>query len=518
MTRPVSPERSGRLRQGFIDMFGFIGTAGRLLWRHWPTLLSLAFLASAAHWWIGQDLAVRASRVHSLLGLSVLMFSPLAVLTSYVLMMRVLRQSLPWAQAANAGPGAPGEERPRTLLDHLGSVLLPFLAVYAGQGYLEETIDSYMYEVRRDALTARFMAVFDREHAPGESAQDLAARLDTRMSAVLGVVILVAFTARWAIGRVRATGRARAWLGILGAYLEAVWIMLLVVQVRDLPGWAWGQISDRRLVRWVQDAQDWYGERLGVIGRPIDGAMAYAWSLLTSFHIVIVIPLAWLTLGAIIYGHRLGEQRGPALDDAAEERPAPVGPLGVVRASTMNELRERFGPLVEGLRLLVRTNMRPMLVFCVLFLIVERLNDPDRGPLGGVERWLWELERAVIGPQETNGFWLPFSYLVGPLNNSIQAVLLMCVLAAAVDRVVLAQRVETVIADRHLLVSPPATPPVPDTRPDPVPDTRPDPMTDTRPDPMTDAGPAPAGPLPQRRPRSVELVEPHSEFGQDAFR
>jgi hypothetical protein len=81
-----------------------------------------------------------------------------------------------------------------------------------------------------------------------------------------------------------------------------------------------------------------------------------------------------------------------------------------------------------GLRLLVRTGLRPMLLFCLTFLVVQ-----------STDTWLFMVEKWLVGPADLHRLWVPLSDVLVVLNDGVRTVLLAALLAAAVDRVLRAQ-------------------------------------------------------------------------------
>jgi hypothetical protein len=71
-----------------------------------------------------------------------------------------------------------------------------------------------------------------------------------------------------------------------------------------------------------------------------------------------------------------------------------------------------------------RGGLIPMVVLCVVVT-----------GLVAASRWLWEIERFVIGPRDLWTRWAPMSYWLGPLNDAITFVAVTCVVAAAVQRI-----------------------------------------------------------------------------------
>lgn len=439
--------RSGTIWRGLSDSLGFLGTAVRLLGRHGPALFALAFAGIAAQWGV-MELAKQAAKLHPLAGLLTVMIVPLIVLAVYVLMMRVVRGSLRFAKAAHASTGGH-----RNALDHLGSVLLPFLAVWAAQGFLDDLVEQYRFNVWFDVVGENLSHLADDVKPQAVTAAE---RLDVNLSGAVIVVIVVAFAARWGIGRLRNTAdphqppRGPRWLGVLGAYFESVWLMLVFVPLAAIPATVLGWAGDRRIVAWFTSTKDDAVANLGSFSNPADGALSWIGDLFGNAQTVILAPVAWLTVGAIIYGHRLPDLSGESHDH--EDRHATGGGFGKwAAAKARSQFTGRFGPLVGGLRLLARGSTRPLLLFCLLFVVVSPLLLGGNRLLG-LEGWLWDLERLIAGPQDSN-IWYFLSETLGPVNQAIQDVVLICLLTAAVDRLVLAQRV-----DRDLRAAPPAEP------------------------------------------------------------
>ncbi|WP_433608839.1 hypothetical protein ACQP2P_36635 [Dactylosporangium sp. CA-139114] len=428
----------GASRRGPAGVGSFAGTALRLLGRHFPTLLAVAAAGFAARWGATR-LAVVASSWHPLAGALLLMVVPLLVLMTYVLMMRVVRGSLPFARAAHDRAGT----WHRGILDHFGSVLLPFLAVWSAQGYLDDTIERYRSAVWDDYHQARFAAVLEGGPMPLTDAQ----RLDLGLSPAVLAVVAVAFAACWGLGRLRRPREAGApprgphWLGLLATYLESVWLMLVFIPLAALPGLAGDWFGGLRAAAWLGAVRDDVTGGLGEIGNPFaiaaGAVFVVAGLLLANAQTVVLAPVAWLTVGAVVYGHRLA-------DLARDHGERHAGRVGFVRqwarSQVRGELNDRFGPLLVGLRLLARGSTRPLLLFCLLFVAVSPLVV-DGHRLGGLEAWLWDLERWIVGPRDEQT-WLLLDRMLNPLNEIVADVVLICLLCAAVDRLVLAQRLD----------------------------------------------------------------------------
>lgn len=410
---------------GLADAAGVLGTALRLLARHAPVLLAV-FLASVIAHELIMRAAVRASLLNAELGFLVLLLAPMTTLSALVIMLRVVRPSLPWLGSGADGP-------PPSALEHLGSVLVPFMTIYYFEDDLYADIRSYAGRIVDDA-TERDLANIGENGAAGGDAASASApdRLPYDLSLTLAAVVVGAIAARWLLSRWQATQRHR-WLGIPGAYLELVWLTLvLVVAFRAVADLIieWG--GNRRLVHAIHTG--WNEVVGGVSGAGASPDRAADWFVgqLGQIDTALVIPISWLAVGVVVLGSRLPPGPGAGSGRTVRERllyeqarqrwlAAPRALRWVLEQVT-DDLRTRFLPLVHGTRMLLRAGVVPMLLFCLAFVAAQTVAD-----------WLWELQRLLIGPQDTDSVWIPLAWPLGELNRAVGNVVLVCLLAAAVD-------------------------------------------------------------------------------------
>jgi hypothetical protein len=464
MTSPVAPPSSARLtawgdgspRPGLVgalvDAGGVLAGAARLLARHWPALVAI-FLAGAVARELIMRAAVKASLVNAELGSLILLLAPMTTLTALVLMLRVTRPSLPWLGSGRGG-------KPPSVLTHLGSVLVPFMTIYYFEDDLSETFLDYSYRVWEDFAAQLFANI--GTDAPDPLGTD--ERLPYELSLPLAAVVVGAYIGRWLLGRWPAAQR-HGWLGLPGAYLELVWLTLVLViafkAVSDLIV-EWG--SSRRLGSalsglWEQGA----GTASGASSPP-EAAAGWLLGQLGHVEAVLVIPISWLAIGVVVIGHRTPDlwtsrQAGrtrQAYEKAQRRWSAAPRAIRWLGERLTEDLRGRFTPLVHGVRMLVRAGAVPMLLFCLAFVAVRRLPD-----------WLWQLERVVIGPQDVTGVWVPLAGPLSTLNDAIGTALLICLLAAAVDRAL--HHSEPVAGPPEQPESAAADPPAPVGEPPPIP-------------------------------------------------
>jgi hypothetical protein len=410
----IASRRPWLRRTAAGDVLAVVRTQISIFVRHWPVLFAVSFAGLGARAFLDYA-AVRLNHVNGVVGLLVFILVPITTMAAMIVMLRVLRSSLPWLSTVAETP-----KGGRRTLDAIGSVLIPFLAVYASYGYLQADRSEYYYGTW----------IADPTGSVG---------LPDRLSAVLVVAIVAAIGLRWALGRWSWAVR-RPWLGIVRAYLEIVWIGIVASVIEPIreAGWSW--LTDRRVVHWGVDAT----HRVGQIGDPVHRAMDWFGGLFSSADTVIAVPIAWLTVGAIVYGRQIVVSDTTGRDARLARKVA----RRLIRLPRFvrrliepirDGLRERFGPLVDGLRVLTRVGLASMVAFCLLFLLAQT---------AGV--WLFELERALIGPRDLFHFWIPISDPLSVVNDAIQTVLLVCLLAAAADRVLSVQATAATVSPARI--------------------------------------------------------------------
>ena len=412
---------TGRARTLLAGLGGVVVAAARLWLRHWPVLLVIALLGGAARMaaiWA----ATAVSDVSGALGFALLVLGPLASVAAIVLMLLALRPGLPGLAAASApqAPQDPTRGRPQRVVDVLASVLVPFLAVYASYGYLAEDRARYI----EAATSAEFFE--NPDLWTGAGTPD-GSRVFVATGWAALAVVLVAVVLRWGIGRLE--GRVPATpLGFAGAYVEGFW---LVVAAAELVVWrdrAWAWAESRRAVDVVVGWWESFLDLLGPVAGPVAAVVAWAVDVLSRLDDLVVVPLAWLTVGAVVFGRRLAARplrvRPPRRLARLERVPGPVRRwTGQAVAPVVGDLRARFLGLVNGVRQLAAAGLAPMLVFGLAFLVSVRLEEGLR-----------HLVRVVVGPQPVDT-WLAFAPHVQTVTRAVGLTVTMALLAAAVDHV-----------------------------------------------------------------------------------
>ncbi len=392
----------------------FVVDGGRALAAHWPQLVAL-FLAG----WAGRMgflwLATAISDVSPTLAILVLPLAPMSTLLSFVLMLRALAPTLPAFSDIVEPAGV--RERWKSNLAVAGQVLIPFLAVYASAGLLKQDVTVFLYDTTADESMNTVIQDIDwgrADYAPGLT---------------IVAFVVVALAARKVISLKGLAERHLAWAG-LAAYLEVLWLMTLAnaltTQLEAVTGW----VTSRRVVAGILSRWEAVIAFVKAWGGWAAAAVDAVAGVLGNLGAVVVVPVAWLAIGAAVYGHQLSSSKiGLDSHEAATKRiqkvPSPVRRVvGHVAEPVVTPVQNTLG----AIRKIAVAGILPMVMFCVVFLVA-----------GGVQSAMAALMRVVVGPgSASRQFALePF---VTMAERGVYFVLVLSLLAAAVNAVVLAQR------------------------------------------------------------------------------
>jgi hypothetical protein len=438
-------------------------SAGRLFVGHWPALLTLGLLGVAvrngAMWG-----AVELSQWNSFVAQLLLIVSPLGYLMPVIGMLWVCRQSLPhlspepvpargragWAPGQIPGmlptrsaPMMPSEKRERRLIDVALSVIVPFLVIYEVEGLMDADRDRFINEAAADELFNDLFSV---------QGIDFTSRLGVWSGWTLVLIVTCAFVLRWLLGRLE--GKLQ-FLGIavLGGCLEIYWTSQIAGQIETIELGLWQEATERQLVAaavgTVGAAQETVGEAGNEAATFVSDGIV---TVFESLDVVLVAPVAWLAIGAVVLGHKLMEP--PSTEHRWLDRMTWLpGGLRSLLESLTEDLRARFSALGNGLKMIVEGGLGPMLVFCLGYLVIMRV------PYG-----LGWLVRAVTGPVETDT-WIAFSPLEAgaglALSLALAAALIAATVEALVERGLVIREEDAATAGRSSRTQAPRTPAVP---------------------------------------------------------
>ncbi|HLV56056.1 MAG TPA: hypothetical protein VKY71_10845 [Actinotalea caeni] len=381
---------------------GLLRTSARLLAAHWWQLLAVATCAYVAHHYL-IELAVRVGRAGAVPGLLVFSLVPLVPLVAIVLMLLVLRER----RTGGGGVAA--------FVAAIGSVLVPFLVVYESQGDFMDDLGSY------------FNVGFEDDMATGS---DTLARTPEPTSPLVIAVVGVAFLLR--VVGARAAERESLWRGgrrplrstlrALNGYAEVVWIVLgtvvVVAGLRGLRDW-W---RDRRLGRALADWWDGVAVAFPDLGALGDWLVTAVGTVTDGVVTGLVAPLAWLAIGVIVYGLSAAEGIAETEVVDAVRRTSGIGRVaqrvdpGVITLAwrRIADPEGRFGALLGGVAMILRSRFVPVLVFCVVYTVLT----------AALPYAVWEVARTVF----TRFDYPDWLAAYGPLQALVH-VLLLCLTA-----------------------------------------------------------------------------------------
>ena len=402
----------GNLRGALVDALAVIINGLGLVARHAPTLLVIYLFGSTVRngvLWASVEVSAHNPTVAGFL----LPLAPMATLTAIILMLRVVSTSL--SSATFGGEDAP-EATTTPWLGLLASTLIPFLTVYAAQGYLKEDIRLFVNAASYDEIFGSAGAFYGHSADTG--------RTIVADGALMVGIVAVALVLRFAIDKLDLPSRHTTW-GLLAAYVEVLWLFLIARQFTNYQDRVWTWVTDRTFVAWTEDRWASLTHAVGPIGEPLRSAAHWAGTVIGDADGIVVIPIAWLTVGAVALGRRIDVPRptrpaSPLLRPVARI-PAPVRRIG---SEATADLRGRFHGLGDGLRLIVIGGLVPMLLFCLVFIVASQ---------SGV--LVVELWRLVVGPLDRDTALAVSPYL-DILADAVYSLLLVGLICAAIDRVV----------------------------------------------------------------------------------
>ncbi len=402
------------LTRALRDLGGVFADGLRVLRDHWPTLIALylaGFAVRMASIWV----AVRAAQVSPLLAALITPLAPLATIVSFVLMLRVAAQSLPAFAAALADARTPWRDNLRVA----ALALVPFLAVYASQGLLAE-------DMRRFFLDAG-AAEWARMQAGDFSGVDFSRAGLPSGPLAIGVAV-AAMLLRKVLAGLELGERNARWASLAG-YLEALWLTNLSFLFNDQKSQLFDWLTTRRAVAGIYRWWDGLVSAKGAAEGALQAPFVALGKLIGSLGSLVIVPVAWLALGATVYGASLkASDVLPNHEEATARLQRIPSPVRRVAAQAVEPVTTPVKNTLKAIGKVAAAGVLPMVLFCVVFAFTGWLRV-------GVDALAW----VVLGPaqQEFQSAREPFVALVEGL---VYFVITLALLAAAVNRVVLADR------------------------------------------------------------------------------
>lgn len=372
----------------------------------WPTLLTIFLFGAAARYAVLWGV-VLLSRIHTNLALFALPLAPLATLSAMLLMLRLLEPDLDPLAPPPAG-GSVLKDR----LAMLSSVLVPFLVLYAAQGYLAKDTRIFVHSLFLDAYLD---SGFDK----------LDERFDYLDGAPLVILIVVALAIRWAIDRFDLAEK-HAGIGIFGGYVEVLWMVTLAKTFSNYLGTARDWVFERRAVDATVTWWHEFVDQLGWFTAPLRWATQAVTNLLTHADVVFVIPIAWLVTGAVVYNRRIEGELDAVRQSRewfARQRERVPTPVRRWTRDVGGSLVDRFNGVLKGMRVVAVAGFAPVLLFCLVFVLARQARD-----------LVVEIFRWVIGPRSPDTFYALEPYLT-MAADAAYTILLVALLSAAIHRI-----------------------------------------------------------------------------------
>lgn len=414
---------------------GLLVDAGRTLWQfvlggvrvlgaHWPELVGL-FLAG----WIGRMsflwVATEVSDWSPTLAVLILPLAPFCTLLSFVLMLRSMAPTLP----AFSGMFERRTARERWTEDFAvaGKVLLPFLAIYASAGLLKQDATVFLLDSAAD-------------EALNTTIQDIDwGRADYAPGLTIVAFVVIALVARKVIAVFGLVNKHLAWAAV-AAYIEILWIMTLAnalnSQIEQIVEWATTRRISAPIITWwdglIATVREW--------SAVADAIVTMVITVLDNLGAVVVVPVAWLAIGAAVYGHQLRstELAVPGHEEVTKRLGKIPNPVKRVAAQITEPVITPIQSAFGAIKKIAVAGILPMVMFCIVFVAA-----------GVVQNGVALLLRGLIGPGDgARQFALePYAMLA---QRGVYFVLALALLAAAVNAIVAAQqRADAAHAERE---------------------------------------------------------------------
>lgn len=226
-------------------------------------------------------------------------------------------------------------------------------------------------------------------------------------------------------------------MGGVAAYIEVLWLMTLAnsfaSRIDEVTAWVTSRQAVAGVIDAVETARAWLVSLVGWADAALDAVAAFV----SGLGSVVLVPVAWLAIGAAVYGQKLS---GKAIEVETHEE------VTKRLSKVPNPVKRAVSQAVEPVTTPVKNTLGaigkmaaagvvPMVLFCVTFVVANGLQS--LAALG---------MRAVIGPGEVLRQYAlsPYYQLVSRL---VYFTIALSLLAAAVNAIVTAQQREAVEED-----------------------------------------------------------------------
>lgn len=399
------------------DAIGMLVDAAQLLLRHWPVLVCLA-LAGVAFRGAALRTAVKVSDHVNWLGHGLVVFAPLGFLVAMIAMLHLLRHDLPNIDriSSSSTPADATTGRERRLIDVVTSMVVPFFVVYVSYGLLTQDVTRFLNQAGLNEFSP--IDFYGRGAGPDFS------RVLINDWYLVASLVMAAWVPRFVLGHAEKRWRFLGFAVVLGALVEVYWSANGAGYIAEQKAMVKDWLHNRMAVAQIAELYDAAVARLSPLAHPVNTVITWLFDLLGSFDLVVIVPLAWIAVGAVVLGHKLAP--APSFEHPWLSR-VEIAPKSLGRAigGLTHDVTPRFAALFNGFRLMARAGLAPMLLLGLAFLLALRVPY-----LVGV---VW---RAVVGQVDstTDVAW---SAIEGAIQGALMLTVLAVLLAAAVDRMLL---------------------------------------------------------------------------------
>lgn len=382
------PYDTVRLAARLFLPLAFFHTLGRLA--HQGVLLLAVRLSEPRGW-------------QAYAGFAVLSLGVLVTLAAYIAMLNTVGRAL--GTVTSTTPTQ--DQRERRLVDAIAHTLLPFLVFYSAWGLFVEDVRAFL------RLFSEMRPEIDPE--AGTVLLDL---MDVNVLVV--VVTLGIYGLKAGCERLYDKFGNRLF-GFGNSVLECMWMYFGII---SLGNWIGGGVD------WLTSRVVWADFTALADLVPLVPQMKEAWAFLAPYRAELgdglVQPLVWLAMAAVVYGSSVtdeskviaGTRLEPRLSGLWRRLPAPVR---VTTEFFSRGLRDKYVPVANGLRFVLRSGLVFYLVFCLVYVVIEALAAVGFMALA-----------RLVGPHETL-WWQMWEGAVTFPVNLLHEVLRICLLAAAFD-------------------------------------------------------------------------------------
>lgn len=379
------------IRRSIVEVFAIPSLALCLLWRHLPQLVTAICLGLAGRQaviWI----AVGVSSFSSLAAMLIMPLAPACVMASMIFALWFVQPSLA-TMSTRAQPS--GQAHPAQWLA-VGALLIPFLSAYSAHGLLRDDFATFRYAASTTEFAQR-----------GFSSDTGRALIDS--FAVLVALTAVTIVLRRLIGyRIAQKGPGHL-LGFISAYLEVLWMVTgSTFLTFEIQRWLTSRRSFAPTLQEFREVSSGFGADTGSAVLEAVAWFSTQWPYLLQF---LAVPISWLTLAVVVYGPQQG---GEELNNEGRTR-------SDFQHRALRPVTEPIMTTWGGLRVLGRTGILPVVVFCLLFTLASFLET------GSIR-----LGRAIVGPQDELASEVAASYIL-ITAKTIYLLVVVCLVASAVD-------------------------------------------------------------------------------------